>query len=299
MKALILVGIAISLFVPGARAQSPPGSDIFLLPLRVLGDSLSLGPALNITDRRGYDNQPSFTPDGRAILYTSIREDGDADVYRFDLSEKSTVRVTATPESEFSPTMMPGDSTISVVRVEADSTQRLWAFARDGSRPRLLLDTVKPVGYHAWVDQHRVVLFILGEPHTLQLADLATGRADTVALDIGRALHRIPGRTSISFVHKQAANDWWITELDPDTKTLTRVAPTLEGVEDLAWTPNGRILAARGLTLHIWRPGAPNSPGAWIPAGNLPLPGGATVSRIAVSPGGDWLAVVAQEVPSD
>jgi WD40 repeat protein len=293
--AILAVGLVSCLLPHHAAAQAPPGFDIYLFPFHVLADTIELGEPVNITARPGYDNQPSFTPDGASILYTSIREDSAADVYRYSIRDRKTVRVTQTPESEFSPTVMPGDSTISVVRVEADSTQRLWSFALDGSRPRLLLENVKPVGYHAWIDERRLALFILGEPHTLQRADLATGRADTVALDIGRALHRIPESTSISFVHKRGENDWWITEMNPETKTLTALAPTLEGVEDLGWTPDGRLIACRDQVLHIWRAADATAPGKWLPAGRLVLPDSATVSRIAVSPDGEWLAVVAQE----
>jgi WD40 repeat protein len=296
---VLVLFTAAGLGAPEIRAQAPPAFDIFLFPLHVAGDSVELGPARNITARPGYDNQPSFTPDGGAILYTSIRADSAADVYRYTLRDGKTVRVTRTPESEFSPTVMPGDTTVSVVRVEADSTQRLWAFAGDGQRWRVLLENVKPVGYHVWIDERRVALFILGEPHTLQLADLVTGQSDTVALDIGRALHRIPGSASISFVHKRAVNDWWITEMNPGTGLLTPIAPTLQGVEDLAWTPDGRILAAREQTLHLWRAGTADSPGKWLSVGQLALPDSASASRIAVSPAGEWLAVVTSEVLKD
>ena len=41
-------------------------------------------------------------------------------------------RVTNTPESEYSPTVTPDGAHISVIRVEADGTQRLWRFTLDG-----------------------------------------------------------------------------------------------------------------------------------------------------------------------
>ncbi|NIQ58624.1 MAG: hypothetical protein GWN71_36280, partial [Gammaproteobacteria bacterium] len=61
-----------------------------------------------LTDRDGYDNQPSFTPAGDAILYTSIRN-GQADTYRIGLAGGEPTRVTHTPESEYSPTPTHGD----------------------------------------------------------------------------------------------------------------------------------------------------------------------------------------------
>jgi Tol biopolymer transport system component len=49
----------------------------------------------------GYNNQPSFLPDGKTVLYTSFRN-GQTDIYRYDLSTGKTTQVTNTTESEYS-----------------------------------------------------------------------------------------------------------------------------------------------------------------------------------------------------
>ena len=160
---------------------------------------------LNITDRAGYDNQPSFTSDQKGVFFTSVRDDAQADIYRYDIATKQTTRVTTTaPESEYSATPIDGGRAISIVRVERDSAQRLWRFPLDGSAPSVILERVRPVGYHAWADDHTLALFVLGSPNTLQLADTRSGAAETLASGIGRSLHRIPGTNRISFVRKVA-----------------------------------------------------------------------------------------------
>ncbi len=65
--ALVSVVVAAGAVVvaAGAGAQGAPSTDIHLVPLRARGDSVTVGAAVNITPRTGYDNQPSFTPDGR------------------------------------------------------------------------------------------------------------------------------------------------------------------------------------------------------------------------------------------
>src|ERR1043165_5982756 len=83
----------------GAQRAPQPEPDIYLIPLN---PGPSLGRPINITRRAGYDNQPSFTPDGRSVLYTSTREDGQSDIYRYDIAAQTTARVTSTPESEYS-----------------------------------------------------------------------------------------------------------------------------------------------------------------------------------------------------
>src|SRR5262249_33319458 len=121
--------LAVCLSLP-LHAQG--STDIYLAPLSIQNGRPVIGAPVNLTNRPGYDNQPSFKPDSRSILYTSTREDGPSDIYRVDIASKAITRVTATPESEYSATVMPGGKRFSVIRVEHDSTQRLWSFALDG-----------------------------------------------------------------------------------------------------------------------------------------------------------------------
>jgi hypothetical protein len=215
-------------------------------------------------------------------------------------------RVTNTPEGEFSPTVMPGGKYISVVRVEADSTQRLWRLAdRDPKgETSVMLPDVKPVGYHAWIDEHTVALFVLGErgqPATLQVADTQSGKAQVVASNIGRSLQRTPSG-AISFVQREAASGdtppalmvkQLLTATAPGQGSVT-VEPLVKppsGATDpyLAWTPDGTLLVAVNSILYRWRPGEMG----WTAVANLGAFGLREVSRLAVSPKGDRLAIVA------
>ncbi|MFQ5569443.1 MAG: TolB family protein [Rhodothermales bacterium] len=279
---LLLAGLPRSV-----QAQAPPGTDILLVPLHN-GEPLSPeNRPVNLTDRDGYDNQPFFTPDGRSILFTSFRDE-QTDIYGIDLATRAVERVTQTAESEYSPTMLPTVDGFSVIRVEADGTQRLWRFGLDGDDPSLVLEKVKPVGYHAWADAHTVALFVLGSPPTLQLADTRTGQADTLAHGIGRSLHRVPGTAAISFVHKETEDTWTIKTLDPASRTIAPVVETLPGREDYAWRPNGALLMADGAVLYEWTP----ERGTWDVLFDLSDLGVTTITRIAVSPENDYAALV-------
>lgn len=264
-----------------------PATDIYVAELTQVDGAVTLGAWSNVTDRDGYDNQPFFETDGGSFLYTSLRG-GQTDVYRYDLSTHRAEQVTDTPESEYSPTVMPGASRFSVVRVEADSTQRLWSFSGDGSDPRLLLPDIAPVGYHAWVDAERVALFVLGSPPTLQLARLGPGIGQVRMENIGRSLHQVPGRRAVSFLVK--GEEWWIHVLDFDTDRVDPVARPLDGSEDYAWTPNGLLLMGQGSAL-FWLD--PESGGGWSLLAELEGEGIRGITRIAVSPDGRRVAVVA------
>ena len=294
-------------------AQTPPASEIFLVTMKVSGDALELGAPVNISNSAGYDNQPSFTPDGRAILFTSARNrvvsvpvegvtpGSQMDIYRYDLDAKQIRQVTDTLQSEYSPTVTPDGKGISVIRVEDDGTQRLWRFALDGRSPSVILADVKPVGYHAWIDEQRLALFILGaqgQPATLQLSDTRTGKAEVAATDIGRSIQRMPSG-AISFVQRGPAAEGGtrtlsVMLLDPAAAGASRVStlvtvPPGATQPDLAWLPDGSALLAHDGKLLRWRPGA----AGWTVAADLAALGVSGASRLAVSPQGDRLAIVA------
>lgn len=209
--AFLCAAILLALAWRATGQIAPPASDIFLAALTRRGGQLALNTPVNLTQRDGYDNQPSFLPDGKSLLFTSIRENNQADIYRYELATQKTERLTNTSESEYSPTVTPDKKFFSTIRVEADRTQRLWKFPLPGGAPSLVLHNLKPVGYHVWVDADTLALFVLGQPNSLQLVNVKTEQAEVVANNIGRALHRIPGQANkLSFVHKVADKDWVI-----------------------------------------------------------------------------------------
>ena len=299
------------------RSQAPLDTEVFLAAMSRASGTLVIGPPINISRNEGYDNQPSFTPDGRSVLFSSARAgapttgrapaspapQGQTDIYRYEISSRTVWQVTRTPEREYSPTVMPDGERISVVRVESDGTQRLWSVNGTGPQYQtsLILPEVKPVGYHAWIDERSVALFVLGEhgrAATLQVADTVTGKTTLVTADIGRSLERMPSG-GVSFVQREpakgpAAPAAMITQFvqtadDPRTTPLIRPAG---GATDpfVAWTPDGTLLTAVGSALYRWRAGDPD----WTFLANVGAFGIHDVSRLAVSPKGDWLVMVAR-----
>jgi len=267
-----------------------PATDIYLVDMKMKSGRVEVGKPFKVTEWSGYDNQPMFLPDGKSLLYTSIRDDGQADIYQYTISENVLANVTKTFESEYSATVTPDGKFFSVIRVERDSTQRLWKFPLAGGEPSLVFEKVKPVGYQAWGDANTAALFVLGNPPTLQLADIRTGNAEVVAQSIGRSLHKIPKQEAISFVHKAGENEWLIKRLDLKTRTISTLAKTLPGSEDYAWTPQGILLMGKDAKLFQCDP---KKNGEWQEIADFSSAGLKSITRLAVSPKGDRLATVA------
>lgn len=288
----LLTATTLLMAVSTVATSQAPDAEIFLVSLSRGGGKLAVTGARNLTNRPGYDNQPNWSSDGRTLFFTSVREGEQADIYRLDPSGKAdAVRVTLTsPESEYSATPMPRQNAISVIRVEKDSTQRLWSVPLDGSAGAPVLERIKPVGYHTWANDTLLALFVLGSPNTLQLASTKSGRGDTIVTSIGRSLHTTKDG-QVSFVHKVSNEEWWLTLLDPKTKQQRRLVRMPARVEDYAWTPDGLVLAGQGSVLKSFDP---RRGGDWETVADLAAHGLTGITRLSVSPRGDVVAVVAQ-----
>jgi len=284
--------ILAALFVPAsALSQGALGFDIYLVSVDEKNGVLEFGKPNKITDREGYDNQPSFTADGRGILYTSNRE-GQTDIYRYYIRTGATRQVTQTnPESEYSAAVIPSGDAFSAVRVEPDSTQRLWQFNMDGSGARVVLTEIMPVGYYAWGDDDTIGLFVLANAETplstMQIADTRSGRATIIAYGVGRSIHKVPGRNAISFTHR--IPELWIKEVDLEHHTVTPLIQLLDGNEFYAWLPDGSAITAQGSKLFRWDRERGTE---WQEVADFADRGIESISRLTVSPEGDRLAMV-------
>ena len=283
-------------------ADPPPDSDVFLVDVDLAGGQV--GVPKNLTSRAGYDNQPAFSADGRAIYYVADVE-GATEVYRYDLGTRSASRVTNTREAEFSPTpLADGFSAVRVGAPDAEveaytESQALWSYGLDGVPVANVLPGIRRVGYHAWLDAGHVAVVLVGPggepPHALALVDVASGKVTPVAPDVGRSLGASGGR--LYFVDKRDPVSWVIESVAMGAAAPTRVveAPPNRASEteemrseDFRVVGDGSLLAAHGTQLLRWRAG-----GSWEVLADLPSVGGA-IKRLALSPDGKQLAFVVQ-----
>lgn len=283
--------------VPRTDVASPD-ADVYLVPLTARGDTLRVGAPANLTRRPGYDNQPVFAPNGRALFYTANLGDGQSDIWRLDLSTGLAAPVRRTmPESEYSAAPILGDTAaLAVIRVEADSTQRLWRLPLGSAAASVLLPDLKPVGYFAQPNDSTFVTFVLGSPATLQVAHPGRSGATTLARDIGRSLHRIPGTPFVSFVQKGGAS-WYVMRLDVHTNRIDTLVALPPGTEDVAWADSSTLLTGSGTRLLQWRRGSGVTADAWREVADFRFAHLARISRLTVSPNRQWLAFVAEAQP--
>jgi hypothetical protein len=159
----------------------------------------------------------------------------------------------------------------------------------------VILPTLKPVGYHAWLSPTTLATFVLGTPSTLHVIESDGGRDEIRARNIGRALQKVPGKQAFSYTQTDSARVLWVMTrpiMGESESLIVRAAPDNEYH---AWMPDGTLLSATRDVLVRWNR-ALDATSAWVPVANLAPSGVKNVSRLAVSPDGKWLAFVAEPV---
>ena len=266
--------------------QAQTGSEIYLADLEISEAGITLSNPKNITNHKGYDNQPSFHPDKPWLYYSSFNEEERSEIKVFNYRSNKTEFLVQTKEREYSPTVTPDEKFISCIIQRDDGAQDLGKYPIKGGEPVILINNLI-VGYHAWISPTKLALFVLGTPLTLRLYDLESKKDSIIATGIGRSLHKIPGKNGFTFVDKSSAQ-WKIASWEEgNVQTLIEALP---GREDLTWTPNGKIITTDGRQFFFFDPAKGDN--KWQMFYSSDIKG---VSRLAVSADGKKIAFVVAE----
>ncbi len=270
------------------------GSEIFLFDLHIRKDNVSIDNPKNITNHKGYDNQPFFHTDKPLIYYASFNDEGRSDIKFYNYKTEETKSLTQTTEKEYSPTLTLDKQYISCIIQRDNNAQDLGKYPVEGGEPIIIIDNLI-VGYHVWADNSHLGLFVLGvggEPNELHYLRLPTKSDTVLAQNIGRSLHKIPDETAISFVHKMSEKEWTIKKFNTSSREISTIATTLPGNEDMCWTVDGKILMSGNSKIYwmdpktdvVWKEVKIESP--------TPIKG---ITRLAVNTSGNKLALVLAE----
>jgi hypothetical protein len=241
-----------------ATSAQLPDTDIFLSQISKSGDAYSFSSPVNMTKRKGYDNQPSFTADGNAFFFVSINQDTtQSDIYKADLVEKKVSRITSTKESEYSPVLTPDKNGISVVRVDADSGQRFYIIPVNDFKVANHVDHSDSIGYYAWTSDTTIAMFVLGgASNSLQSLNIKSGKRTFITNSIGRCMKTDRNRRFLYFTDKSDSSKVSVCKMDLTTEKISRIATAIKGSEDFELLPDGSILMGSKGKLYRQVPGS-------------------------------------------
>jgi hypothetical protein len=247
-----------------------PKTDVYLATIKNIGTkpqmtSLSYLSGFN---KDGYNNQAKLFAYDKIYLTSAIDTHKITDIYKIDLDDNELSQVTATEQiSEFSPTPSPIKDHFSIVRIEADgSTQTLWLYPEDQTNKGYrVLKKLGNVGYHCWINEDSVALFLTGTPHSLAIAQLSTGKTEVIADDIGRCM-KYDGNENVYFVHKVQTDLWVLKSYHIISKNMNTICQMPSNREDFEILPNGSFITGDGPTIKSFNPEKDSS---WVVAFDL------------------------------
>lgn len=273
-------------------------TDIWIADLDTRGGKLIVGEAHNITRRDGYDNQPRFLPDGSGLLYSSgiANEETDTDIFRYDFASGESQQITSTKEPEFSPHRVPGGLGFSVVRAEHDSTSRLWILDDQSDASEVIFPETVDVAYYTWIDPNRIAMMTEGkESMSLQIGYVNYGEVRPVAdVEFGsRTLQLKPGTNQLTLIRKGEDDVRELVLLDLDDFEFTHLAHPKDKSWEFVWTNDGHLLMGQGTALYCYDGKGDGDGWSLVRDFGDTMPG--PISRLAVSPDNDKLAIVVWE----
>jgi hypothetical protein len=259
----------------------------------MLGDtsvSFTSPKFLTAFNKRGYNNQPAFVNNNDLWLSMQMPYDTtQTEVYSLNLATRLKTRITATTESEFSPSPTPDPYYFSCVRVEKGKKQRLWKmpYART-SEGEPLFSAITNVGYHAWINDKSVAMFLVGNPHNLVVGNTITQTTTFVSPNIGRCLRATPDG-QLLYVFKATNEVWYIKKYNPATYSSEIVVKTVAGSEDFVLLENNTLLMGKGSQVFKLKIGKDTR---WQEVADLRYYGIRNIDRLAVSSGNKLALVV-------
>ena len=291
---------AISLIVAwciclGMAAQIPE-SDIFLFEIKKTGNTVIIKKGENITNRKGYDNQPSFTPDNKSLLYVSVKEDlsagqagKQADVYSYNIGSKKVKQLTTTRESEYSPISTQDGKFFTAVVVEMDSTQRIYKYdVQNKLKPGLVMDE-DSVGYYYWVNKDSILYYKLTSPHSLHIYDVKNKKDTWIANEPTRAFRPVKNFSFFYCTKEKTQNVVRIYNMR--LKRSDEYVITKPENEDYTWDKTMGLIKSDGSKIMRYN----DEHKTWVELGDLSAFGITKITRFAFSSNGKWLAVVSNK----
>ena len=293
MKGNILFKLVLNLFVlfNCTKFIAQSDSEIFLLDIKFKQDKIEISNVKKISNNKGYNNQPIFVSNDK-ILFTSERNLQN-DIVQYDSSENSLKYLTNTLTSEYSPIRYKKNK-ITAVSLDKKGEQYLRIYDIKDNTFKIPF-TDKIVGYYTYSKQIKnLIISSVLENNELVLytSNLKTKEHTYVDNNTGRSIHNIPkykfGQEKISYISKKDSI-WNINYVDLSNYKTKTITTTLNNNEDICWFKDGSILTSHKNNLYIFNSKLSND---WILLCSLEEYGITNISRIAINPDNDKLALV-------
>lgn len=236
----------------GQHVAGAESADRMLLVSNHLGDAqiylLESGELKALTSGPGENTQPVCSPDGRRIVFTSMR-DGNMDIYLMDADGSNLKRLTDHPQPDNVPSWSPDGGKI-LFRSYRDRHANLYVMDADGSNLKRLTDTEFDKGKPYWSPDGRHIAYtVYGDFAKSQIhimnADGTADRDVTTALSKDKKIQPAwsPHGRKLAFVSVKSSHEAHIYLIDADGSNPVNLTDNPFMNTMPAWSPDGKRLA--------------------------------------------------------
>jgi acylaminoacyl-peptidase len=228
----------------------PGRQHVFVLPAEG-------GTARQLTTGPFDHGQPTWAPDGRAILFSANRvadaehDPGESDIYEIDVATSAVRKLTSRKGPDGSPAVSPDGRLIAYTgfddRYQGYQVTRLYVMNRDGSNPRVVSGSLdRDVESPRWSADGRGLYFHYNDQGDTKVAFIAVAGQVTDltrsvgGLDLGRPYsggqYSLSSTGRIAFTHTAPdhPSDVGIASIGTTAQRLTRLNDDLFGHKKLA-----------------------------------------------------------------
>lgn len=228
-----------SFFISNCCFAQMPETDIWVVDLIKKEGKYSFEKPLNFTNRKGYDNQPSFSSDGKEIYFVSNKDSNQTDIFVYNLKNKITQLVCQSQESEYSPTVTCDKKFLTCVVVLKDSSQKLVNYDIENKiAPIEISDKINnpdSVGYFTWLNKDTVLYYKLTNPHSLRAWTIHTHKDVWICDNPTRAFKKYGNSSQFIYGLKKDSSSVEFRIYNPTLKESKVYASYPSLNEDFVW----------------------------------------------------------------
>jgi hypothetical protein len=281
---------ALFLMSGSALFAQTSNAEIFVFSLNDKGE-VNVSSGVNISKSPGYDNQPTFGPEGKSVLFTSDRGGNGTDIYEYIFSNQKFDRITNSTDSEYTPRAR-GKDAITFVREGKGQEMTVWSYDRTSKAETPAFGIKEPVAYYDWNNKGGALVWV-------RYASMAhfvdtSKKVNLFVVDHVQAStpHNVPGTNKFSFVHRQGNDSLWIKEFDPSTRAVRPLTRTKDSKIDYCWMKDGTIIMGSGSKLYAFNEKIDKG---WRLFADLTGAGLKDITRMDVAPDGKRIAIVSNQ----
>lgn len=282
-----------------SMAFSQAESDLYMFTLDQ-GDQgefhLHSAKFLSSFNKGGYTNQPAFTPSGDLLVSVRREADDQTDIWLLNLTTKKYKRLTQTTAFEYSPRIHPDEEHLTVLRkVGEEPLDQQVCNINLRSGVLECVSAGKDIGYYTWLSAHELGLYrIETGANRLSYYNLEEEKGRRITTSIGRTL--LSNKSGwLIYIHKFTNDYWYIKRYNPATSVIEIVTQTSGKYEDFTIGPDGTYFMGNDHLLFAFHP---DKEKGWKQVADLSPYGIRHITRLAISPDGKKLLLVAEKEKS-